>query len=232
MVETCVVIVAAGSGSRYGADRPKQFLDLRGRPVLRHCIDTFRLALPSAPIVLVLSEVGRCIWSEYCERANYASPHIVAGGPSRSDSVLNGLNALLEMGVSGDAVVLVHDGARPLLSQDTVRSLVDAFSDPQTGAAAPAVPLTDSVALVDGDKAVARVDRSTLRAIQTPQAFRLAEIAEAHSRYDVSKFGPSTDECGAYMAVFGRPVTLIPGSPANIKITNPGDIARAELLLC
>lgn len=223
------VVVAAGSGSRFGGDLPKQFLTLAGRPVLRHSLDTMRRAVPGIRIVLVLSPSGRDIWADYSRRTGYESPQVVEGGATRAESVLRGLEALDAAGVPADAVVLVHDGARPFVTEAMIGALVGAVEG-GAGAAAPAVPVTDSVLAASGALGTDTVDRASLRAVQTPQTFRLADITEAHRRHDTTRRGAPTDECAAYIHHFGSPVTLVEGSPDNIKITNPRDLAIAELI--
>lgn len=227
--KVAVVVVAAGSGSRFGGNQPKQFLELLGRPVLRHCLDTFRRVYPGIRIVLVLSPVGEEIWTDYCKGASYLSPEIVRGGATRAESVLRGLEALAAGGMPDDAVVMVHDGARPFVSESTIISLVAAV-EAGAGAAAPAVPITDSVLSFSEGRGTDAVDRSTLRAVQTPQTFRLADIIYAHRNHDTDRWGQPTDECAAYIHAFGAPVTLVEGSHDNIKITNPRDLAIAELI--
>ncbi len=223
------VVVAAGSGSRFGGDLPKQFLPLAGKPVVCHCLDTLRTVFPQLDVVLVLSDSGKEIWEELCARTGYSSPEVVLGGATRSESVLNGLRTLRRRGVPGNAVVLVHDGARPFPAPDLLRSLVEALEG-GAGAAAPAVALTDSVLAFGDGLGVEVVPRDSLRAVQTPQAFRLDEIIHAHANHDNAKHGAPTDECAAYIHAFGRPVTLVAGSPDNIKITNPRDLAIAEII--
>lgn len=224
-----VVVVAAGSGCRYGADIPKQFLELAGKPVLRHCLDTFRTVMPEAPMVLVLSEVGRRIWTDYCAAVSYTGPAVAPGGASRSDSVLNGLLELRRAGVPDDAIVFIHDGARPLVSERVLADIAEAFAQ-GCEAAAPAVKLTDSIAAVTDGFATASVDRDSLRALQTPQTFRLGVIIDVLSRL-VDEHFSATDECGAFMRLTGGKTKLIEGDRTNIKITNPGDLALAELFL-
>lgn len=228
---TGIVVVAAGIGSRFGSSLPKQFIRLAGKPVLRHCLDTFAHTFDKATTVVVLSEEGRHIWETYCHNNGYSSPTIVLGGSSRSASVLNGLIALRTKGLPDDAVIYIHDGARPLLSPDLLRRLRSAVELGNCAAAAPALPLTDSIAAVADGKAVRGIDRQSLQALQTPQVFRLGDIIKALTGYDTSAHGEATDECGAYLSTFGKPVSLVHGDIRNIKITNPIDIKIAELYL-
>lgn len=233
MVEPAVfaVIVAAGSGTRFGSGMPKQFLELAGKPVLRHSIDTFARAMSGCRTVLVLSDTGEEIWRDYCRRAAYTSPLVVPGGATRSESVLRGLDvceAIAENEGIRDPIVLVHDGARPLVTEDMILALVEALCR-GCRAATPALPVTDSLMIAMCNEGVMSADRANFRSVQTPQAFRLADIIAAH-RLCLKNEVTTTDECSAFTAATGLKVQLIPGSPDNIKITNPRDLAVAELI--
>ena len=213
-----IVVVAAGSGSRYGASVPKQFLDLCGRPVLRHCLDTFRAALPGASLVLVLSETGREIWSDYCLAG------MVPGGATRGESVLSGLKAL---GLPADAPVLVHDGARPLLSESLVAGLLAPFGSPEVCGTVPALEMSDSMVEVGGEGFVP-VARSRYRTVQTPQVFRLGPLLRA---YTIPGHGSFTDELSLMRAAGFDGIVLVAGQKSNIKITHPSDLEVAEVLM-
>lgn len=219
-----IVVVAAGSGSRYGASVPKQFLDLCGRPVLRHCLDTFRAALPGASIVLVLSETGREIWRDYCLASGYGSPRMVLGGATRGESVLNGLKAL---GLAADAPVLVHDGARPLLSESLIAGLLAPFGASDVCGTVPALELSDSMVEVEGEGFVP-VARSRYRTVQTPQVFRLGPLLKA---YTIPGHGSFTDELSLMRATGFGGISLVAGQKSNIKITHPSDLEVAEVLM-
>lgn len=219
-----IVVVAAGSGSRYGASVPKQFLDLCGRPVLRHCLDTFRAALPGASLVLVLSETGREIWSDYCLAGGYESPRMVPGGPTRGESVLSGLKAL---GLPADAPVLVHDGARPLLSESLVAGLLAPFGSPEVCGTVPALEMSDSMVEVGGEGFVP-VARSRYRTVQTPQVFRLGPLLRAYTIPGHENF---TDELSLMRAAGFDGIALVAGQKSNIKITHPSDLEVAEVLM-
>lgn len=219
-----IVVVAAGSGSRYGASVPKQFLDLCGRPVLRHCLDTFRAALPGASLVLVLSERGREIWGDYCLAGGYESPRMVPGGPTRGESVLSGLKAL---GLPADAPVLVHDGARPLLSESLIAGLLAPFGSPDVCGTVPALEMSDSMVEVGGEGFVP-VARSRYRTVQTPQVFRLGPLLRAYTIPGHENF---TDELSLMRAAGFDGIALVAGQKSNIKITHPSDLEVAEVLM-
>ncbi len=148
---------------------------------------------------------------------------IVAGGATRSESVANGLSGLKE---SDADVVLIHDGARPLVSSDLISRVLQACDD---CGVIPGLPLTDTVKEVDGDEAViATVDRDRLRNIQTPQAFPLAALREVYRL--ASAEGVAATDDAALFERYNRPVRVVPGEPANIKVTVPLDFDLAELL--
>jgi len=222
---TTHIVVAAGSGSRFGSGLPKQFCLLDGRPVVMHAIDALRRATPGAPVVLVISGPMLGMWRELCERHGFESPAVAFGGASRWESVRNGL-AL----VSSDCtIVAIHDGARPLVTPEVVRAVVDEVAAGAQGAV-PAVPVTDSLRRLECDAPShgRAVDRSEYVAVQTPQAFRRDLLDLAYSRPFQSRF---TDDASVMEAAGFTDLRLTPGSPVNIKITNPDDLAVAEIIL-
>jgi len=225
-----IIIVAAGSGSRFGGSLPKQFVELAGKPVLAHTIGAFRAALPQARQVLVLSENMMALWEDLCRAHGIVSPQVTAGGASRWESVKNALTVVSAVHHSEwpgeDAVVLVHDGARPLVGADVIKAAAEVALT--SHGAIPAVAVTDSLRRVDGGGSSSAIDRSELRAVQTPQAFRLSILEEAYRLPYTSRF---TDDASVVEAAGFTDIVLTPGSPRNIKITNPDDIAVAEALL-
>ncbi len=215
MASTHIIIVAAGSGSRFGGPLPKQFCNLGGRPVLMHTVDAFRRALPGAGITLVLSQDGSDIWRGLCDTHGFDSPAVVIGGTTRYRSVCNAIATLSA----------ALDGARPFPPAALLRDFQDLLAGNYCGLI-PAVPVTDSLRTVtaDGNRAV---DRSEFRAVQTPQIFRAASFLDAYRQVSGSLF---TDDASVLDAC-GMPLMLAQGSSRNIKITNPGDIALAEYYL-
>lgn len=219
-----VIIVAAGTGSRFGADVPKQFTKLDGRPVLMHTIERVRRAMPDARLVLVLSAEMTDFWQELCrEHGNFPSPAIVHGGATRYHSVANAL-ASLPPEASG-ATVYIHDGARPLLDAEVVQRLRLALETAQ--AAIPVLPVSDSLRQCAPDGGSHIVDRSAFVAVQTPQAFHLEPLLKAYAAGFDPRF---TDDASVVETVLNLPVALVPGSHATIKITNPQDIKVVEAL--
>lgn len=220
---TFVVIVAAGSGTRFGADTPKQFLDLDGKPVLQHSVDTFRHALPDAEIILVLSPDRVAYWTDICLRNNYFLPRITEGGASRSESVHNALRTL---NTNSSSVVMIHDGARPLVSEIMIRRIADQFSMPFTEAVVPTIPLTEAIAeKITGG--VRSADRSRFKTVQTPQAF----LAEPLLRfYNEAEGKELPDDAAIFSLIGGKTIIDVEGDRRNIKITNPDDIKLASFL--
>ncbi len=218
------IIVAAGSGSRFGASLPKQYCNLAGRPVLMHTIEAIRKATDNAAITLVLSHDMRNFWAELCSQHNFQSPQVVDGGATRWHSVKNAIEAIKSADTD---IIMVHDGARPIVDTETVQRLIAAADS--TGAAIPVTAVTDSLRVLAEPNAPTgkAVNRALYRAVQTPQAFRATTLIEAYNLPYTTLF---TDDASVVEAA-GKAVTLVEGSPQNIKITNPGDIEIAELYL-
>ncbi len=221
-MSTAVIIVAAGRGSRMGGALPKQWQMLAGRPVLAHAVAAFRRA-GLGPIVLALhpEDMARAhaLLSEEVEA--------VSGGSTRAASVRNALEALAGRGIER---VLIHDGARPLVSQALIGRLLAALAEGP--AAAPALPVSDALwrgteAGEDGLPHVqAAVSRDGLWRAQTPQGFDFAAILAAHRDHS----GTAADDVEVARAA-GLQVRIVPGDEDNIKLTFPGDFARAERIL-
>ena len=220
-----VIIVAAGSGNRFGGDIPKQFALLHGRPVLMRTVDVFRDNLPGADIIVVLSPSEMSRWASMCTEYDFESPRIVAGGASRTESVRNALAAIADCDGSADTLVFIHDGARPLTDEGTVHRVIETAR--AKGACVPTVPVTDSLRAVASDGTTIAVDRAAFRAVQTPQGFEASAIIRAYAL----PYSPAfTDDASVYEAD-GGDVAICDGATDNIKITNAGDIEVAELLL-
>lgn len=212
------IIVAAGSGSRFGAALPKQFCLLGGRPVLMETIDRTR-SFGRGKIVVVISDSMRDFWLDLCREHSFTSPDIVAGGATRYDSVKN---AIAAYGADAD-IITVHDGARPLAGPEIMRRVVEAIESGAQGVV-PAIPVTDSLRLLSPDGASEAVDRASFRAVQTPQAFSGTLLREAYSLPYRPEF---TDDASVAEAA-GASIAIVDGSPENIKITHPADIILAD----
>ena len=220
----CHIIVAAGSGSRFGADIPKQFTTLARRPVLMTTIDRMRTFGHGGHILLVLHRDWVAPWRDMCNAHAFTSPDIIIGGASRWESVKNAIEHL----PSSATIVTVHDGARPILTSDVIDGVLGAVRQGAPGAL-PAIEVTDSLRLIADDGSNHAVDRSLYRAVQTPQAFRADLLTRA---YDLPYRPVFTDDASVMEAAYPDiRLSLTPGHPANIKITHPHDLQQAERLL-
>ena len=224
-MKTVVIIVAGGSGTRFGAEVPKQFLVLGGKPILMRTISAFEEALCGVDheLVVTLPADQFGLWRELCDQYAFSVQHrVVAGGKTRWHSVKNALDSIDDP--VGIDVIAVHDGVRPLASLGLIGRVLDEAR--HSGAAIPVVMLNDSVRQVMGETSHA-MDRSSLRAVQTPQAFGARLLLEAYSQPFESTF---TDDASVVERA-GHSVALVEGDPKNLKITRPMDLALAEYLL-
>lgn len=216
------IIVAGGSGSRFGGPVPKQFRLLAGRPVLMHTLERF--VQVGASLVLVLPAHEAQLWRNLCRAHGFEVPHqVVAGGNSRFHSVRNGLSACRFQ--TGD-LVAVHDGVRPLASVSLIEHCFQVAAS--TGSAVPAVPVTDTIRQLTPDGRSHSLTRSQLRAVQTPQTFNALRLTQAYA--GVGDGAGVTDDASVWEQS-GQEVTLVPGEVTNIKITHPADLAVAQLIL-
>ena len=216
------IIVAGGNGTRMNNATPKQFLLLKGKPVLFYAINTFLETYDDCKVILVLPEEHVGVGQEIIDAFfDYERIQIVVGGRTRFHSVQNGL-ALVD---NEDSVIFVHDAVRPLLTASLINNCYDAVS--QFGTAIPVIDCKDSVRIVteNGNEAV---ERTTIKLVQTPQAFHGKILLPAFFGIDYKdKF---TDEASVVEA-FGLKVILVNGEQTNIKITNPADLLIAELIM-
>jgi 2-C-methyl-D-erythritol 4-phosphate cytidylyltransferase len=217
-----VIIVAGGSGTRMQSTIPKQFLLLKGRPVLMHTIEAFYHAATKPQIITVLPADFHAYWQKLCTEYNFTIPHqLVKGGENRFQSVKNGLDA-----IDGDldALVAIHDAVRPLTGKEIIDGSYKHAAE--YGNAVTAVKSRDSVRqLKDGISA--SLTRDEIYLVQTPQTFRLFQLKKAYGQPYNDKF---TDDASVAEAA-GFQISMIEGSYRNIKITFPEDIALAELYM-
>lgn len=219
------LIVAAGRGSRLGGDTPKQYLPLAGNPVLTYSLKAFDRVVRIEQLILVVA----ANWIDHCREQVVALSDVtkpvtvVAGGKHRQDSVTNGLDAIGDD--VEDSIVLIHDGARPLVSATLVENCIDGAL--KWGACAPGIVPVDTLKQITPDGYVQNtISRDTCRQIQTPQAFSLKLIRRAHENAR-KKHWQATDDA-ALVERLGIPVKVIPGEPTNLKITNRRDLILAE----
>lgn len=218
------IVPAAGSGSRMGAERPKQYLDLLGRPLLWHTLDTLCCAPQIESVFVVISPEDQW-WETFSWEALGASLQVLrVGGSTRAQSVSNALAAVHEQ-LEQDDWVLVHDAARPCLSQRHVTDLIDALRDDEVGGLL-AVPVADTLKRGDAAGRVAQtISRDGLWQAQTPQMFRFGLLGKAlHANPNV------TDEAGAIEAL-GLSPRLVAADMTNFKVTYPRDLALAAQIL-
>jgi 2-C-methyl-D-erythritol 4-phosphate cytidylyltransferase len=213
------IVVAGGSGRRFG--RLKQFALLGGRPVLQWAVAACRTC--SAGVVLVVPDAS----GDPAPDAHGADV-VVTGGASRADSVSCGLAA-----VPADAeVVVVHDAARPLASAGLFAAVIAAVTDGGADGAVPGVPPSDTIKAVDESGRVTdTLDRATLVAVQTPQAFRADMLRRAHAEALPADPSAAATDDAMLVEALGGTVQVVPGEPGNLKITDPGDLEVAERLL-
>lgn len=227
-VNTHIVIVAGGSGSRFGASLPKQYCMLAGKPVLCHTIINLLKAAPHAHIVTVVSNDMVSYWQDLAETHSCPTGEIVTGGSTRWESVKHAIAHIYSTCQgNGDDKILVHDGARPIIDPATVTAVLRAIK-PGTSAV-PVTEVTNSLRLIDiTDGTSHAVDRSLYRSVVTPQGFMLEDLAQAYNL----PYTPTFTDDASVMAAAGMPHTTLIDSPAsNIKITNPGDMALAQWYL-
>jgi len=214
-VSVWVVVVAAGSGRRFGA--PKQFALLGGRAMVQWAVDAARTAADGVVLVLPSDDHTDAVARG---KAIDGVDVVVAGGDTRAASVRAGLAAV----PASAEVIVVHDGARPLASPALFRAVVDAVAG-GADAAVPGLAVADTLKRVDGDVVTATVARDGLVAVQTPQAFRAAVLRGAH------RSGPEATDDAALVESRGATVRVVPGDPRNIKVTTAADFEMACALV-
>ena len=218
------IVPAAGSGSRFGAERPKQYLDLLGRPLIFHTLKALTACPDIERVWVVLAPDdpwwSRTDWSELGAKLET----VRCGGATRAESVSNGLQAAA-MVAADDDWVLVHDAARPCLSPAMIDALfADLANDPVGGILA--VPVADTLKRADAEQRVAAtVPRDGLWQAQTPQMFRYRLLGDA-----LQQCRDVTDEAGAVEALGLRP-KLVRGDATNLKVTYPADLPLAAMIL-
>ena len=221
-LKTCgAVIVAAGSASRMGGI-DKVMAPLGGEPMIVRTVRAFQNCDAIASVVIVTREDLICPIAGLCKDMDKVTA-VVAGGSSRQESVHLGLNALPK----GTKLAAVHDGARPLISWQVIDRVVRAANT--YGAAAPAIPVKDTIKVVSGGLVQETPDRATLQAVQTPQVFDFDLLRGALKKAEAD--GASvTDDCSAVERT-GMKIKIVEGDERNLKVTTPMDLKIAELLL-
>lgn len=220
------IILAGGKGKRMGAPFSKQFIEIKGKPIIYYTIKKFSENKKIDNIVVVLSkdEVGY-FKENILEKYNLKVDNIVIGGTERQDSVYNGLKSLEDTNTD---IVLIHDGARPFISD---RIIDDGIKFAQVyGACAPGVMPKDTIKIKnESNFSVSTPDRGSLVAIQTPQVFKFNEILECHEKIKINNIVVTDDTMVAEK--FGYSVYLYDGEYTNIKVTTPEDLILGEKLI-
>ncbi len=220
-----VIIVAAGKGTRMGANVDKLWLEVAGRPVVAHTWQQFNDASGVDEIILVVRDGMQSHFHELAARFHFQKPFkLVVGGAERQDSVWNGLEAVS----SKTEIVAIQDAARPCTSAELIAATIEAARE--TGAAVAAQPVTDTIKETTDGQVISRtVDRSKLWSVQTPQTFRVEIIRRAISaaRQKNLIFTDDTAAC----ELIGQPVQLVQSATLNPKVTVPGDLLFVESLL-
>jgi 2-C-methyl-D-erythritol 4-phosphate cytidylyltransferase len=220
MLKKFALIVAGGNGTRMKKAVPKQFLEIAEKPILMHTFEAFIRFDPSIQFILVIPESEFEYWKQLCSIHKFNIPHQLApGGAVRFESVKNGLNLIDE-----DGIVFIHDGVRPLVSEQTLQNCLDTASE--KGNALPVIPPAESVRRIDGKTSKA-VDRSNYFLVQTPQTFKVSKIKEAYNRPYSDWF---TDDASVLEAS-GSEIFTVMGNRENIKITFAEDLKFAAFLL-
>lgn len=215
-----VVIVAGGKGLRMGGDIPKQFLPVKGKPVLMRTLEAFHAYDAAIRLIVVLPADQQAYWKQLCQKYGFTLPHRIAdGGETRFHSVKNGL-ALVEE----DALVGVHDGVRPFVSPDVIAECYR--SAEEKGAAIPVVDIVETVRRISEDGGSETVPRDRYKLVQTPQVFRASLLKQAYAQPYIPAF---TDDASVVEAL-GHRVELVRGNRENIKLTTPFDLKLAEML--
>jgi 2-C-methyl-D-erythritol 4-phosphate cytidylyltransferase len=219
------IIAAAGAGTRMASDRPKQFLLLAGTPVLIHTLKVFEQCESIQEVIVVLpAEESAGFLSLAGKFGLRKVARVVPGGVTRADSVKRGLAAIR---AATAEIVVVHDGVRPFVTVEEIDATVAAAQI--DGAAILVAPVTDTIKQVSDQRVERTLDRGVLRRAMTPQCFRYEVLRQAYQAADVTD-ASLTDE-SVLLEKIGIPVSVVEGSPRNIKITTADDLAIAEAIL-
>lgn len=219
------IIVAAGSGKRFGTKTPKQFLEIGGKPLIIYPLEGFQNCQSIDQIILVLPSNQTSAFLNIVNKYGITKlAKIVAGGETRAESVWNGLKAVRSAKAE---IIAVHDGARPLVTSQEISDCI--LKAKETGSAILVAPVTDTIKEVVDGKIVQTVDRNRLRRALTPQCFQYKILRKAFEKMkDLSE--SATDE-SFLVEQLGIEVSVVEGSPKNIKVTTKEDLKMVESLL-
>ncbi len=218
------IIVAAGKGMRFGARKPKQFVEIKEKPLIIFTLERFENCSSIDEIILVLPADEIENFQKNAKKFKFQKlKKVISGGTTRAESVLNGLKTIESESVE---IVAVHDGARPLVTSEEVAETI--ANARETGAACLVASVNDTIKEVSDGKIIKTIDRSKLRRALTPQAFRIEILQKAFAPENFE--GTATDEC-FLVEKLGLEIAFVEGSTKNIKITMPEDLILAESLL-
>lgn len=218
------IIVAAGSGTRFGAKKPKQFIEILGQPLIIYTLQKFESCPAIDEIILILPAEEIENFGQIILKYNLTKlKQIIPGGRTRAESVWNGLDTIDEKSAK---IVAVHDGARPLVSVEEINRTIEKAQE--TGAACLVGLVTDTIKEVLDGKIVQTIDRTKLRRALTPQCFRYEILKRAFAENKVGEI--VTDEC-FLVEKLGIEISIVEGNAQNIKVTTPEDLAIVENLL-
>jgi 2-C-methyl-D-erythritol 4-phosphate cytidylyltransferase len=219
------IIAAAGSGSRMASDRPKQFLELSGTPIIFHTLKPFEECDTIHEVIVVLpAEESAGFLSLAGKFGLRKLTRVVPGGATRADSVKRGLLAIRSATAE---IIAVHDGVRPFVTVEEIERTIAAAQE--TGAAILTAPAIDTIKEVNGDGVVRTLDRKHLRHALTPQCFRYEVLRKAYEAVDVND--PKLTDESSLVERLGQRVAVVEGTSRNIKITSRHDLALAEAIL-
>lgn len=220
------IVVAGGKGTRFGGDRPKQFLELGGIPIIIQTLTQFELSRTIGEVVVVLPAVETASFHQLIEKFELKKiSRVVAGGETRAQSVKCGLDA-----IAAADVMAVHDAARPLVTPEEIDRVVQAASE--AGAAILTAIVSDTIKEVNGAQVERTVPRANLRRALTPQCFRLEILKRAYSTLsELEASGIEVSDDSMLVERLGISVVAVAGNARNIKITTKEDLAVAEALL-
>ncbi|WP_408927821.1 2-C-methyl-D-erythritol 4-phosphate cytidylyltransferase [Corynebacterium tuberculostearicum] len=219
------LIAAAGQGTRLGAEVPKAYVELRGRTLLERSVRALLASGVVDEVIVLVSPDMEPEAARIIGRIDAAPIRLVHGGSERADSVWAGLQAIPD----DDAVVLIHDAARALTPPAMVRDVAKRVLE-GAPAAVPVVPVADTIKEVAADAVVSTPDRSRLRAVQTPQAFRLSALRQANLDYWAQQPEFTATDDASLMEWHGEHVATVPGDTLAFKITTPIDLTLAHAL--
>jgi 2-C-methyl-D-erythritol 4-phosphate cytidylyltransferase len=214
------IIVAGGTGSRMKGEIPKQFLLLNGKPVIWYSIEAFYNYDSELQLILAIHPNFVDFWKQLCLEHKISIPFkILNGGETRFHSVKNALDC-----IDADGFVAIHDAARPVIDTSFITQL---FAEAEKhGSAIPGIALNDTIRILEGNNS-RQLNRTLLRAVQTPQVFNVLELKQAY----LQAFDPLFTDDASVMQSAGFPLYLTDGRAENIKITHPMDIALAEVMM-